>query len=261
MYPKITITNSGPSSTTSAPTFNPFYAGFGNRPTDTKSYKAVGIPASRIFLINSTGDLKLDKLTFYTPYSASSYAKLTEEVDKVFPPLRSPQSLVRQAGDEAFTDFQYWTGGTTGSIRMDLVADLLKRSASNASNTSSASSSKSSQPPTLTLKTTEVIVPIPPGDGLSALAIEEKEDALLSEEAVLATAAGKVIISSPGRRRSESLSRMAKLKKLSFADAGGDADGESEAEELIDEESSEEDSNADEDEGTSVASITSYPFM
>lgn len=99
---------------------NPFYAGFGNRPTDTKSYKAVGISASRIFLINPAGDLKLDKLTFYTPYSASSYSKLTEEVDKVFPPVRSPSSLTRTAGDEAFTDFQYWHG-QGGDVRMDLV--------------------------------------------------------------------------------------------------------------------------------------------
>ena len=99
---------------------NPFYAGFGNRPTDTKSYKAVGISASRIFLINPAGDLKLDTLTFYTPYSASSYSKLTEEVDKVFPPVRSPSSLTRVAGDEAFTDFQYWHG-LGGDVRMDLV--------------------------------------------------------------------------------------------------------------------------------------------
>ena len=99
---------------------NPFYAGFGNRPTDTKSYKAVGISASRIFLINPAGDLKLDKLTFYTPYTASSYSKLTEEVDKVFPPVRSPSSLTRMAGDEAFTDFQYWHGHD-GDVRMDLV--------------------------------------------------------------------------------------------------------------------------------------------
>lgn len=99
---------------------NPFYAGFGNRPTDTKSYKAVGISASRIFLINPAGDLKLDKLTFYTPYSASSYSKLTEEVDKVFPPVRSPSSLTRVAGDEAFTDFQYWHE-LGGDVRMDLV--------------------------------------------------------------------------------------------------------------------------------------------
>lgn len=109
-----------PAANPQTPHLNPFYAGFGNRPTDTKSYKAVGISASRIFLINPAGDLKLDKLTFYTPYSASSYSKLTEEVDKVFPPVRSPSSLTRVAGDEAFTDFQYWHGHG-GDVRMDLV--------------------------------------------------------------------------------------------------------------------------------------------
>lgn len=112
-------TKTTPTSATTA-NQNPFYAGFGNRPTDTKSYKAVGISASRIFLINPAGDLKLDTLTFYTPYSASSYSKLTEEVDKVFPPVCSPSSLTRSAGDEAFTDFQYWHGAG-GDVRMDLV--------------------------------------------------------------------------------------------------------------------------------------------
>lgn len=127
-----------PNLTSSAATANPnpFYAGFGNRPTDTKSYKAVGISASRIFLINPAGDLKLDKLTFYTPYSASSYSKLTEEVDKVFPPVRSPSSLTRSAGDEAFTDFQYWHG-TGGDVRMDLVEMALGTvAAANAGNRS-----------------------------------------------------------------------------------------------------------------------------
>jgi len=105
---------------------SPFYAGFGNRPTDTRSYKAVGIPASRIFIINSAGDLKLDTmLTFYTPYSTSSYLRLTEMVDKVFPPLTSPSALTRVAGEEAFSDFQYWHSSDGGSVRMDLVEAAL----------------------------------------------------------------------------------------------------------------------------------------
>jgi len=31
---------------------NPFYAGFGNRETDTISYRAVGIELGKIFIIN-----------------------------------------------------------------------------------------------------------------------------------------------------------------------------------------------------------------
>ena len=36
-------------------TENPLYAGFGNKNTDTMSYSAVGIPNSRIFIINHRG--------------------------------------------------------------------------------------------------------------------------------------------------------------------------------------------------------------
>lgn len=35
---------------------NPFYAGFGNRDTDEVSYLAVGIPPSKIFIINPKGE-------------------------------------------------------------------------------------------------------------------------------------------------------------------------------------------------------------
>lgn len=34
------------------PDWNPFYAGFGNRDTDEISYREVGVPPSRIFIIN-----------------------------------------------------------------------------------------------------------------------------------------------------------------------------------------------------------------
>lgn len=32
--------------------YNPFYAGFGNRDTDELSYKKIGIPEGKIFIIN-----------------------------------------------------------------------------------------------------------------------------------------------------------------------------------------------------------------
>jgi phosphatidate phosphatase PAH1 len=32
--------------------YNPFYAGFGNRETDELSYKKIGIPKGKIFIIN-----------------------------------------------------------------------------------------------------------------------------------------------------------------------------------------------------------------
>ena len=109
-------------STTSTVTIhqNPFYAGFGNRPTDTKATRPSEYPRHESFNQPSRR-LETGQIDFYTPYSASSYSKLTEEVDKVFPPVRSPSSLTRVAGDEAFTDFQYWHGLGGGDVRMDLV--------------------------------------------------------------------------------------------------------------------------------------------
>jgi phosphatidate phosphatase LPIN len=41
---------------------NPFYAGFGNRITDALSYRSVDVPSSRIFTIDSTGDVKMELL-------------------------------------------------------------------------------------------------------------------------------------------------------------------------------------------------------
>lgn len=40
----------------------PFYAGFGNRITDALSYRSVNVPASRIFTIDSYGDVKIELL-------------------------------------------------------------------------------------------------------------------------------------------------------------------------------------------------------
>lgn len=40
----------------------PFYAGFGNRITDAMSYRSVNIPSSRIFTIDSGGEVKMELL-------------------------------------------------------------------------------------------------------------------------------------------------------------------------------------------------------
>lgn len=39
-----------------------FYAGFGNRITDAMSYRSVNIPSSRIFTIDSNGEVKTELL-------------------------------------------------------------------------------------------------------------------------------------------------------------------------------------------------------
>ena len=78
---------------------NPFYAGFGNRLTDGLSYRSVEIPSSRIFTIDSYGNVKLEllELAGYT----SSYIAMTNLVDETFPPVTRSQQ-------PAYNDFNYW---------------------------------------------------------------------------------------------------------------------------------------------------------
>merc|ERR1712107_389386 len=60
---------------------NPFFAGYGNRPNDALAYRAVGIPVSRIFTINPSGQLKQE----LTPNFQTSYEYQAREVDSLFP--------------------------------------------------------------------------------------------------------------------------------------------------------------------------------
>lgn len=68
------------------PNVNPFYAGFGNRTTDVISYEAVGIPPSKIFVINEFSEILIP-----CGLCTKSYASLNELVDEMFPPVtKSP---------------------------------------------------------------------------------------------------------------------------------------------------------------------------
>ncbi|KAJ3836453.1 nuclear elongation and deformation protein 1 [Lentinula raphanica] len=78
---------------------NPFYAGFGNRITDALSYRTVNVPSSRIFTIDSTGEVKCELLEL-AGYK-SSYIHMTDLVDQMFPPIH------RKWAPE-FTDFNFW---------------------------------------------------------------------------------------------------------------------------------------------------------
>ncbi|KAI9251190.1 Lipin/Ned1/Smp2-domain-containing protein [Sporodiniella umbellata] len=62
---------------------DPFYAGFGNRITDARSYRSVSVPSSKIFTIDPYGDLKLELLCGFK----SSYIHLNDLVDQMFPPV------------------------------------------------------------------------------------------------------------------------------------------------------------------------------
>ncbi|TPX59329.1 phosphatidate phosphatase [Powellomyces hirtus] len=77
----------------------PFYAGFGNRITDALSYRSVDVPSSRIFTIDSGGEVKLELLADYK----SSYIKLNDIVDQIF-----PTTNCGDLGTAEYNDWNYW---------------------------------------------------------------------------------------------------------------------------------------------------------
>lgn len=71
----------------------PFFAGFGNRITDALSYRTVGIPSSRIFTINTEGEVHMELLEL-AGYK-SSYLHINELVDHFFPPVTTSSEDIR----------------------------------------------------------------------------------------------------------------------------------------------------------------------
>ena len=61
----------------------PFFAGYGNRPNDIVAYETVGIPRSRIFIVNKIGELK----TSFNETKSSSYKTQMGIADQFFPPV------------------------------------------------------------------------------------------------------------------------------------------------------------------------------
>nr|XP_018259853.1 uncharacterized protein I303_07924 [Kwoniella dejecticola CBS 10117]OBR82011.1 hypothetical protein I303_07924 [Kwoniella dejecticola CBS 10117] len=76
-----------------------FFAGFGNRITDAMSYRSVGIPAAKIYTIDSTGVVKTELLS--AAGHKGSYIQLNDLVNEVFPPVSTKNK-------PEFTDFNYW---------------------------------------------------------------------------------------------------------------------------------------------------------
>lgn len=76
--------------------YNPFYAGFGNRDTDELSYRRMGIPKGKIFIINPKGEVATSHRV-----DVKSYTSLHTLVNDMFPPT----SLVEQ---EDFNAWNYW---------------------------------------------------------------------------------------------------------------------------------------------------------
>ncbi|XP_075087173.1 phosphatidate phosphatase PAH1-like isoform X1 [Nicotiana tabacum] len=76
--------------------YNPFYAGFGNRDTDELSYRKIGIPKGKIFIINPKGEVAINH-----QIDVKSYTSLHTLVNDMFPPT----SMVEQ---EDFNLWNYW---------------------------------------------------------------------------------------------------------------------------------------------------------
>uniref|UniRef100_G3U6I6 phosphatidate phosphatase n=1 Tax=Loxodonta africana TaxID=9785 RepID=G3U6I6_LOXAF len=85
-----------------APSKQPFYAAFGNRPNDVYAYMQVGVPDCRIFTVNPKGELIQER----TKGNKSSYYRLSELVDHVFPLLSKEQNSAFPCPE--FSSFCYW---------------------------------------------------------------------------------------------------------------------------------------------------------
>lgn len=96
---------------------NPFYAGFGNKINDVLSYRAVGISVSRIFTINHRGEVRHDLTNAFQ----TSYIKLSDLVDQMFPPFKTePSGLI---APDQFSSFTYWRAPLP-SIDSDELGDV-----------------------------------------------------------------------------------------------------------------------------------------
>jgi hypothetical protein len=84
------------------PHTKPFYAGFGNRPTDAIAYRAIGIARHKIFIIDHHGDVRTDNKTYI-----KTYTTLNEIIDDAFP-SRKPDREVVECVEDEFNSFQFW---------------------------------------------------------------------------------------------------------------------------------------------------------
>jgi len=68
--------------------YNPFYAGFGNRDTDHQAYTQIGIPEGKVFIINSNGVVHHVNSAY-----ATSYDSMADIAHQMFPHLREQKKL------------------------------------------------------------------------------------------------------------------------------------------------------------------------
>lgn len=105
----------------------PFFAGFGNRITDAMSCnfhlrkdRSVDIPSSRIFTVDSKGEVKLELIANFK----SSYIALSEQVDQIFPSIDSKQRPM-----EEFGDFMYWNQRTFDDVDIEKELESKRKKA------------------------------------------------------------------------------------------------------------------------------------
>ncbi|KFP71429.1 Phosphatidate phosphatase LPIN3, partial [Acanthisitta chloris] len=81
---------------------HPFYAAFGNRTNDVYAYKQVGLPESHIFTVNPKGELIQELMKSHK----STYERLSELVELVFPPLGQSGSIALVCPE--YSHFAHW---------------------------------------------------------------------------------------------------------------------------------------------------------
>jgi len=95
------------------PMYSPYFAGYGNRPNDVTAYQAVGIPLSRIFIINKSGNLKGQ----VCQNLKTSYKSQCSLVDFFFPPVECLQPQL----DPESPSFQYWKDPLPDTVDLPLL--------------------------------------------------------------------------------------------------------------------------------------------
>ena len=100
--------------------WNPFYAGFGNRPTDEISYSALGIPTSRIFTINPKGQVTLNSVKTSKTSQWCTLQGINELVYDFFPEWREDEDHVNH---DKFSEYNYWK---VPAVEIDIENELEK---------------------------------------------------------------------------------------------------------------------------------------
>jgi phosphatidate phosphatase LPIN len=83
-------------------TYNPFYAGYGNRVNDVWAYQAVGIPKTMIFTINPKGELRHELTNAFQ----TSYGSMASYADHLFPSTNDANYSPSLALE--FSNFTFW---------------------------------------------------------------------------------------------------------------------------------------------------------